>query len=184
MKGAQWFPVSRPRSFLTSGGMGSMGCALPMAVGAWFARPEATVVACVGDGGFVMSSHELDTIGGYRMPGQDRALRRLPAGHGHQLALPLLRRAQADQRPAPGTPQEPTDVAWLKATLLRRIGAAETADDLAAGRLRRHGASWPRGSGPSSPPRPPPTASRPSAYTPRRSTARPSAAPWPLPAPT
>jgi acetolactate synthase-1/2/3 large subunit len=68
MKGAQWFPISRPRSFVTSGGMGSMGCALPMAVGAALARPEATVVACVGDGGFVMSSHELDTIGGYGIP--------------------------------------------------------------------------------------------------------------------
>ncbi|HEY3111866.1 MAG TPA: thiamine pyrophosphate-dependent enzyme [Chloroflexota bacterium] len=68
MKGAQWFPVSRPRSFVTSGGMGSMGCALPMAVGAALARPAATVVASVGDGGFVMSSHELDTIGGYGIP--------------------------------------------------------------------------------------------------------------------
>ena len=68
MKGAQWFPVSRPRSFVTSGGMGSMGCALPMAVGAALARPAATVVAAVGDGGFVMSSHELDTIGGYGIP--------------------------------------------------------------------------------------------------------------------
>jgi acetolactate synthase I/II/III large subunit len=68
MKGAQWFPVSRPRSFVTSGGMGSMGCALPMAVGAALARPAATVVAAVGDGGFVMSSHELDTIGGYGVP--------------------------------------------------------------------------------------------------------------------
>src|SRR5439155_4094058 len=68
MKGAQWFPVSRPRSFVTSGGMGSMGCSLPMAVGAALARPDATVVACVGDGGFVMSSHELDTIGGYQVP--------------------------------------------------------------------------------------------------------------------
>lgn len=68
MKGAQWFPVSKPRSFVTSGGMGAMGCALPMAVGAAHARPDATVVACVGDGGFVMSSHELDTIGGYQVP--------------------------------------------------------------------------------------------------------------------
>ena len=51
MKGAQWFPVSQPRSFITSGGMGSMGCALPMAVGASFARPGATVLAAVGDGG-------------------------------------------------------------------------------------------------------------------------------------
>jgi acetolactate synthase-1/2/3 large subunit len=68
MKGAQWFPVSRPRSFITSGGMGSMGCALPMAVGAAFARPDATVIAACGDGGFVMSSHELDTIGAYQVP--------------------------------------------------------------------------------------------------------------------
>lgn len=68
MKGAQWFPISQPRSFVTSGGMGSMGCAMPMAVGAAMARPEATVIASVGDGGFVMSSHELDTIGGYGMP--------------------------------------------------------------------------------------------------------------------
>jgi acetolactate synthase-1/2/3 large subunit len=65
MKGAQWFPVAQPRAFITSGGMGSMGCALPMGVGAWFARQEATVSAMVGDGGFVMSSHELDTIGSY-----------------------------------------------------------------------------------------------------------------------
>src|SRR5207302_6490425 len=68
MKGAQWFPVSKPRSFVTSGGMGAMGCALPLAVGAAHARPDATVVACVGDGGFVRSSHELDTIGGYQVP--------------------------------------------------------------------------------------------------------------------
>lgn len=68
MKGAQWFPVSKPRSFLTSGGMGSMGCALPLAVGAAIARPGATVLAAVGDGGLVMSSHELDTIGGYGVP--------------------------------------------------------------------------------------------------------------------
>ena len=47
MKGAQWFPVSEPRSFITSGGMGSMGCALPLAVGAHFGRPEASVVAGV-----------------------------------------------------------------------------------------------------------------------------------------
>jgi acetolactate synthase-1/2/3 large subunit len=68
MKAAQWFPVSHSRSFITSGGMGSMGSAVPMAVGAHFARPGATVFAVAGDGGFVMSSHELDTIGGYGIP--------------------------------------------------------------------------------------------------------------------
>jgi acetolactate synthase-1/2/3 large subunit len=68
MKGTHWFPVVNPRSFITSGGMGSMGCSLPMAAGASLARPDALVLAAVGDGGFVMSSHELDTIGGYRLP--------------------------------------------------------------------------------------------------------------------
>ena len=132
MKGAQWFPVSRPRSFLTSGGMGSMGCALPMAVGAWFARPEATVFACVGDGGFVMSSHELDTIGGYGIPVKivlfDDSLLGMVT-NWHSLFFGG-RKLTSDRRR--GRPQEATDVAWLKETLLRRIGAAETADDLAA----------------------------------------------------
>jgi acetolactate synthase-1/2/3 large subunit len=68
MKAAQWFPVSHPRTFLTSGGMGAMGCALPMAVGAQLARPDALVLTMCGDGGFVMSTHELDTIGGYNLP--------------------------------------------------------------------------------------------------------------------
>ena len=184
MKGAQWFPVSRPRSFLTSGGMGSMGCALPMAVGAWFARPEATVFACVGDGGFVMSSHELDTIGGYGIPVKivlfDDSLLGMVT-NWHSLFFGG-RKLTSDRRR--GRPQEATDVAWLKEALLRRIGAAETADDLVGRRLRRHRASWPRGSGPSSPPPAPPTASRPSASTPRPSTAPPSAGPWPPPAPT
>ncbi|HEX2324977.1 MAG TPA: thiamine pyrophosphate-dependent enzyme [Chloroflexota bacterium] len=132
MKGAQWFPVSRPRSFLTSGGMGSMGCALPMAVGAWFARPEATVFACVGDGGFVMSSHELDTIGGYGIPVKivlfDDSLLGMVT-NWHSLFFGG-RKLTSDRRR--GRPQQATDVAGLKETLLRRIGAAETADDLAA----------------------------------------------------
>jgi acetolactate synthase-1/2/3 large subunit len=131
MKGAQWFPVSQPRSFVTSGGMGSMACALPMAVGAWFARPEATVVACVGDGGFVMSSHELDTIGGYGIPIKiilfDDSLLGMVT-NWHSLFFDG-RRLTSDRRR--GRPTEATDVQWLKSTLLRQIAAAETADDLA-----------------------------------------------------
>jgi acetolactate synthase-1/2/3 large subunit len=130
MKGAQWFPVSQPRSFVTSGGMGSMACALPMAVGAWFARPEATVVACVGDGGFVMSSHELDTIGGYGIPVKiilfDDSLLGMVT-NWHSLFFDG-RRLTSDRRR--GRPTEATDVQWLKSTLLRQIAAAETADDL------------------------------------------------------
>lgn len=132
MKGAQWFPVSNPRSFITSGGMGSMGCSLPMAVGAWFARPGATVVAAVGDGGFVMSSHELDTIGSYQLPVKvivfdDSALGMVTNWHGLFFAGRWL---TSDRRRGRAT-REP-DVAALKETLQQRLDRAESADDLAA----------------------------------------------------
>lgn len=132
MKGAQWFPVSRPRSFVTSGGMGSMGCALPLAVGAWFARPEATVVAAVGDGGFVMSSHELDTIGGYAIPVKvvlfdDAHLGMVSNWHSLYFSG---RKLTSDRRR--GRPSAPPDVAGIKSALLQRLERAESADDLAA----------------------------------------------------
>jgi len=50
------------RHFLTSGGLGTMGYALPASVGAKIAEPERQVVAVVGDGGFQMSIQELGTI--------------------------------------------------------------------------------------------------------------------------
>lgn len=50
------------RSFLTSGGLGTMGYSLPAAVGAKFAAPKRQVVAVMGDGGFQMSLFELGTI--------------------------------------------------------------------------------------------------------------------------
>ncbi|MGH2351904.1 MAG: thiamine pyrophosphate-binding protein [Chloroflexota bacterium] len=132
MKGAQWFPVSRPRSFITSGGMGSMGCAVPMAVGAWFARPEATVVAAVGDGGFVMSSHELDTIGSYHLPVKVILFDDAHLGmvtNWHSLFFEG-RKMTSDRRR--GRPVAPAAVGDLKAALLDSIAQAETADDLAA----------------------------------------------------
>ncbi len=147
MKGAQWFPVSRPRSFITSGGMGSMGCALPLAVGAWFARPEATVVAAVGDGGFVMSSHELDTIGGYGIPVKivlfdDAHLGMVSNWHSLYFegrTLTSDRRRGRPQQDAPqweahpqGAAKERAGVARIKSALLRRLERAESADDLAA----------------------------------------------------
>ena len=50
------------RNFLTSGGLGTMGYALPAASGAKFAAPHRQVAAVVGDGGFQMSMYELGTI--------------------------------------------------------------------------------------------------------------------------
>ena len=59
---AQYYHHQEPRSLITSGGLGTMGFALPAAVGAKLARPEAEVWAIVGDGGFQMTMCELATI--------------------------------------------------------------------------------------------------------------------------
>jgi acetolactate synthase-1/2/3 large subunit len=59
---AQYYHHERPRSLITSGGLGTMGFALPAAVGAKFARPEAEVWVVAGDGGFQMTMAELATI--------------------------------------------------------------------------------------------------------------------------
>lgn len=59
---AQYYKHERPHSLITSGGLGTMGFALPAAIGARFARPDAEVWVVVGDGGFQMTMAELATI--------------------------------------------------------------------------------------------------------------------------
>jgi acetolactate synthase I/II/III large subunit len=58
---AQYFPHEKPRSLLTSGGLGTMGFALPAAIGARLARPDEEVWVICGDGGFQMTACELST---------------------------------------------------------------------------------------------------------------------------
>jgi acetolactate synthase I/II/III large subunit len=57
----QYLHIERPRNFITSGGLGTMGYGIPAAVGAKAARPEATVVCVDGDGCFQMTAQELAT---------------------------------------------------------------------------------------------------------------------------
>ena len=59
---AQYYKHDRPRSLITSGGLGTMGFALPAAIGAKVARPQAEIWVIVGDGGFQMTMSELATI--------------------------------------------------------------------------------------------------------------------------
>jgi len=68
MFAAQFYPVKRPRSFLTSGGLGTMGFGLPAAIGAQVARPGETVLLFDGDGSFQMTLQELATVAKYRLP--------------------------------------------------------------------------------------------------------------------
>jgi acetolactate synthase-1/2/3 large subunit len=56
---ALWWNYDRPGLFLNSGGSGTMGFALPAAIGAKFARPELPVFCVAGEGGFVMTAQEL-----------------------------------------------------------------------------------------------------------------------------
>src|SRR6266851_493328 len=62
MWAAQRYRSSSPRGFITSGGLGAMGFALPAAVGVQLAKPDATVLCVSGDGGFQMNIQELATV--------------------------------------------------------------------------------------------------------------------------
>jgi acetolactate synthase-1/2/3 large subunit len=59
---AQYFRHQRPRSLITSGGLGTMGFGLPAGIGVKLARPEEEVWVLAGDGGFQMTASELSTV--------------------------------------------------------------------------------------------------------------------------
>ena len=61
MWAAQWTRFNKPRTWITSGGLGSMGFGLPAAMGAQAAFPDALVVDIDGDGSFLMNIQELAT---------------------------------------------------------------------------------------------------------------------------
>ena len=65
---AQFYDFTKPRTFLTSGGLGTMGYGTGAAIGAKFANPDKTVVHFAGDGSFRMNCNELATIEHYNLP--------------------------------------------------------------------------------------------------------------------
>jgi acetolactate synthase-1/2/3 large subunit len=68
MWAAQFFDFVQPRTFLSSGGLGTMGFGLPSALGAQAAFPKRQVIDISGDGSFQMNSQELATLVQYRLP--------------------------------------------------------------------------------------------------------------------
>ena len=68
MWAAQYFDFRRPRHWLTSGSMGTMGFGLPAAIGAQLARPDALVIDIDGDGSIRMNLGELETVTTYDLP--------------------------------------------------------------------------------------------------------------------
>ena len=68
MIAARYYNYKDPRTNVTSGGAGTMGFALPAAMGAKLAKPLQQVIAVIGDGGFQMTPQELGTIMQYNIP--------------------------------------------------------------------------------------------------------------------
>ncbi|MBE6500765.1 MAG: acetolactate synthase large subunit [Methanobrevibacter thaueri] len=68
MWAAHFFDTQKPRKFISSGGLGTMGFGFPSAIGAKVACPEDVVVSLNGDGGFLMVCQELATVKDYDLP--------------------------------------------------------------------------------------------------------------------
>lgn len=68
MVASRYYPFKNPYTNVTSGGAGTMGFALPAAIGAALSQPGKQVVAIIGDGGFQMTLQELGTIMQYNIP--------------------------------------------------------------------------------------------------------------------
>jgi acetolactate synthase-1/2/3 large subunit len=68
MWAAQFYRCDEPRQFISSGGLGTMGFGLPSAIGAQFARPDATVVCIAGDGSLQMNIQEMMVAVEHQLP--------------------------------------------------------------------------------------------------------------------
>ena len=68
MATARYYGFQKQNSWITSGGLGTMGFGIPAGMGVAFAKPERPVIVVVGDGGFQMTVQELGTIAQYNLP--------------------------------------------------------------------------------------------------------------------
>jgi len=68
MWAAQYYRYNYPRSFISSGGLGTMGYGLPAGIGAKVAKPDRQVIVITGDGGIQMNSQEFMTAAHYNIP--------------------------------------------------------------------------------------------------------------------
>jgi acetolactate synthase I/II/III large subunit len=68
MWAAQYYRFNQPRSFITSGGLGTMGFGFPAAIGAQFGHPDRVVISINGDGGFQMNLQELAVVAKHNLP--------------------------------------------------------------------------------------------------------------------
>lgn len=65
---AQYYKFKEPRTFVTSGGLGTMGFGFPAGIGAQVGRPDKKIIVIAGDGSFKMNSSEIETLVNYNLP--------------------------------------------------------------------------------------------------------------------
>lgn len=118
------FPIRKPRTFLTSGGMGTMGYGLPASIGAKAGCPDQTVLAISGDGSLQMSLQELGTIRQERIDVKIVLLNNSRLGMVHELqSLKYKRYSQVFL-------EENPDFKWLARAYNLGYGRLESNDQI------------------------------------------------------
>ena len=105
---AQYYTFEKPRTFITSGGLGAMGFGLGAAAGACLANPDRKTILVSGDGSFHMNLNELATLVSYRLPIVDLVM--------NNTVLGMVRQWQTvfyDHRYAQTAPHRQTDLVRL-----------------------------------------------------------------------
>ncbi len=87
---AQAYPLNRPRQWLTSGGLGTMGFGLPAAIGAALANPQRKVICFSGDGSLMMNIQEMATAAENQLDVKNYPAEQRSAGAGASAAEPVL----------------------------------------------------------------------------------------------
>ena len=113
MWAAQFIKYENPKTWLNSGGLGTMGYAVPAAMGAKFGRPEAEVWAIDGDGCFQMTNQELATCAVEGAPIKVARHQQRQPGHGAAVADAVLRGALQPDGPVHAlATASPTSSSW------------------------------------------------------------------------
>ena len=90
MWAAQYYLFDKPRTFLSSGGLGTMGYGFPAAIGAQVAFPDKLVIDIAGDGSIQMNIQELATVAQVQTPRKDRYPQQRISWNGSSMARALL----------------------------------------------------------------------------------------------
>ncbi len=90
---AQYYSLNNPDHWVTSGGLGTMGFGFPAAIGAQIAKPDARVIAIVGDAGFQMTAARVIVITRNAHSSQNYYFKQWLSWNGSSMARNILRKA-------------------------------------------------------------------------------------------